>query len=585
MLINGTENDDTLEGGDGDDTIYGFGGDDLIDGGGGDDIIDGGAGDDRAEFNYVGVDGLDVTITDDMVVEAGSGETDTLVSIESAEFIASNGDDMFDGTGATIDLDFVSFGLGEDSFLGGDGEDSLFLDFFVFGDDLDLVIDDDGIDETNSGTSTTLASIESASIYGGSGNDRLDASAAAMSLILGGGEGSDTVIGSDGDDLLVDDPFDAFVEGNDVLTGGGGDDTFMFNSLTGLSLAGDRITDLETGDRIDLDSLGLLEGIVFDFIGDAAFSGAGAEIRYEAGGGETEIEIDADGDGDADHRIVIENGAFDLEQVSPGSLLLRAEPSDGGGGGGGGGGGSSEPTEGNDNLRGDAGDNIIDGLGGNDVINGLAGDDELTGGLGDDRLFGRAGDDILDGGPGDDILRGNDGNDILLASSGDNILDGADGADSITGGDGNDLLLGRDGEDVLTGNAGNDNLKGMNGDDVIDGGEGRDFLNGAQGADLFVFDSVEDSTTDPANRDTILGFARGGGDLMDLSAIDADINTQEDDAFVIVDEFSGTAGELRYELTNTEITWKIQADVDGDGQADFELLVKANTMADDAFIL
>jgi len=240
---------------------------------------------------------------------------------------------------------------------------------------------------------------------------------------------------------------------------------------------------------------------------------------------------------------------------------------------------------GNDRLAGGNGDDRLDGGRGDDLILGEGGNNVLLGGLGEDRLFGGAGNDQMNGGEDRDILRGRDGNDLLVDPDGNNVLDGGGGNDAIYGGDGEDILLGRDGQDLLVGGDSRDNLKGMNGDDILIGGAGRDILNGAQGADLFVFQSVSDSTSDPAGRDTILGFARGGGDLMDLSAIDANLDTDGNDDFTIVDEFSGTAGELRYELTNTEITWKIQADVDGDGQADFELLVKANTMADDAFIL
>jgi len=239
----------------------------------------------------------------------------------------------------------------------------------------------------------------------------------------------------------------------------------------------------------------------------------------------------------------------------------------------------------NDRLFGRNGDDWIEGGEGFNRLDGGAGDDVLNNGDGGGVLLGQGGDDLLFGGAGRDIIRGGEGDDLVSDFAGDNVLDGGAGNDVLYGGAGDELLLGRDGADLLIGSAGNDNLKGQAGDDEIIGGTGRDFLNGAEGADLFVFESVEDSTPDPAGRDTILGFARGGGDLMDLSAIDADVGTPEDDAFVIVDEFTGTAGQLRYELTGTEITWKIQADVDGDGEADFELLVRANTMADDAFIL
>jgi len=499
----------------------------------------------------------------------------------------------------------VAAGAGNDRVYGSSGGDTIFEGS---GDGLVAGLFDNDTIFGEAGDDVLFGNTGGDSLYGGEGDDFLDSGP-------GGDAGFDRLYGGPGDDILEAHAFG-------LLDGGEGEDWADFDMDSPVTLLVDPDADalaafpefgfLPIPDDIDAvaffyDELGLgfpgfpqfvtlrdnefyvgtlagdtmIGGDAGDFLfgsdGDDSLMGGGGDDTLIGGAGDDRIDggvgIDTVDYSDevADLNIDFQSGEALGTGIGLDEVFLVENVLGGAG---------------NDVIRGDGQNNDFRGNDGDDVLRGFGGEDRLYGGAGEDRMFGDGGNDLLDGGgAGRDILRGLDGDDVLRDTAGDNILDGGAGDDSITGGDGNDLLLGRDGEDVLTGNAGNDNLKGMNGDDVIIGGGGRDFLNGAQGADLFVFNDVSDSTPDPANRDTILGFARGGGDLMDLSAIDADINTDGDDAFTIVDKFSGTAGELRYELTNTEITWKIQADIDGDGKADFELLVRANTMADDAFIL
>ena len=58
-----------------------------------------------------------------------------------------------------------------------------------------------------------------------------------------------------------------------------------------------------------------------------------------------------------------------------------------------------------------------------------------------------AGDDDIYGDAGNDILNGNDGNDLLLGETGNDILNGNDGNDALLGGNGNDTLTGGTGSD------------------------------------------------------------------------------------------------------------------------------------------
>ena len=84
---------------------------------------------------------------------------------------------------------------------------------------------------------------------------------------------------------------------------------------------------------------------------------------------------------------------------------------------------------------------------GNDQIIGNAGDDVLSGGSGDDELFGNTGNDFLDG--GDDVLNGNLDNDTLIGGAGSDLLNGGAGEDFLSGDAGNDFILGGDGADVF----------------------------------------------------------------------------------------------------------------------------------------
>lgn len=107
----------------------------------------------------------------------------------------------------------------------------------------------------------------------------------------------------------------------------------------------------------------------------------------------------------------------------------------------------------------------------------------LHGGGGNDTLSGGRAGDILSGGDGNDDLNGHGSGDTLLGGSGDDRLDGGDGDDYAFGGDNNDTLFGRDGDDFLFGGDHHDALSGGDGDDNLFGGRHRDTLIGGHGDD------------------------------------------------------------------------------------------------------
>jgi len=121
-------------------------------------------------------------------------------------------------------------------------------------------------------------------------------------------------------------------------------------------------------------------------------------------------------------------------------------------------------------------------------------------------------------------------------------------------------VLSGTGDDTLTGGAGNDLLYGNLGGDTMAGGGGND---------TFVYTDVAQSAG--GGVDHILDF--DAGDRIDLAQIDADTTQAGDQAFLFIGSaaFDGHAGELRAELTGG--IWSIEADVDGDGQADMVIHV------------
>jgi len=169
-------------------------------------------------------------------------------------------------------------------------------------------------------------------------------------------------------------------------------------------------------------------------------------------------------------------------------------------------------------------------------------------------------------------------------------FDGASNVDQVSNyglihgdvnlGAGNDVFKGQNGTvvGVVNGGSGNDTITCGAGDDILVGGAGRDILRGGGGNDFFDFNSTDDSVRG-TNRDQIRDFKRG--DKIDLAGIDANINADGNQKFKFIGDnvFSKKAGELRFK---NDI---LQGDVNGDGKADFEILVNVNNLVKGDFVL
>jgi len=172
--------------------------------------------------------------------------------------------------------------------------------------------------------------------------------------------------------------------------------------------------------------------------------------------------------------------------------------------------------------------------------------------------------------------RGNLLQNTLIGNNGDNVL---------SGNAGDDVLSAHGGNDDLRGGHGNDSLRAGDGRDTLNGGSGRDILSGGAGADAFVFGNASDSSPDPISNDLIVDFS--SSDIIDIHDIDANSTLSGNQAFSFIGSASFTgAGQLRYELDTSGNTL-IQADVNGDAAADFQLVLQSyvRPLSSDNFIL
>ncbi|HKR25255.1 MAG TPA: M10 family metallopeptidase C-terminal domain-containing protein, partial [Allosphingosinicella sp.] len=129
-----------------------------------------------------------------------------------------------------------------------------------------------------------------------------------------------------------------------------------------------------------------------------------------------------------------------------------------------------------------------------------------------------------------------------------------------------------------------ENAVGSGGADSFFANQVANLLTGGGGADTFRWASASDAGTGGL-ADTIADLTRGS-DLIHLGDIDANSGTGANDAFAFIgtSAFHSVAGELRYQVEGGNA--RIQADLDGNGLADMEIIVNNNTiLAGTDFIL
>ncbi len=615
-IINGNDDDDHIVGGAGTDTIHGGNGNDVLDGGlgndfvfgdDGDDVItamgaafdaaewlSGGYGDDlvtaiNGEFNLFGGEGNDRLrilegrnhswlvgeAGDDVIYATGTGavtvsgdEGDDEVTVRgftSGHVMLGSGSDKawISGSGIFLHMDEFS-GTGQDvvkiEATGGltvigmsAGEAGDVLDLSAYGAD---PFGTGALTISTAGGSTSIRVVATGALIQLQNVNGANLSAYNLGVAnplfapqgmtiddafandptadypgqLTGADGNDTIRGFGGDDTLLG------AGGNDRLEGGLGNDLLDGGSGNDWLDGGEGDDTVKGGagdDRIDnLSGIDTIRG----GMGDDSIRVTNAATRVlEAEGEGTDIVS-------ASVSYTLATGS-EIEQLQADDLLAT----------------SAIALTGNEfanMIIGNSGANTLSGEGGSDWLNGGGGDDVLLGGTGHDSLWGGDGDDRLEGGDGDDTLFGGAG------------IDTASYADALAGVE-IDLSLP---EEQLTRGTGTDtlisieNLIGSGFADVLAGDAGANVLSGGGGNDRFVFGDSARSA-----RDTIADFT--SGDVIDLSAIDANGAAAGDAAFAFIGAsgFGGVAGQLR--ATGSGTSWLVEADLNGDGVADFSIAV------------
>lgn len=617
--IYGLQGHDDLYGGDGNDLLVGGLGDDLLDGEGGVDVMDGGDGNDTY---YVDDSG------DTIVETAADGDTDIVqvsvnyfdlgsayveqvyfIELGSATLLGSDGNNLLN---TSTGNDWIEGRGGNDWLLGGGGDDH--LEGGTGNDELDGWL---GNDTMIGGTGDDVYNVDSASDvvteYAGEGTDTVKVRKASYTLLtnfenadLRYFSGAISVTGNSANNVFI------MGTGAQSVAGSTGIDTVSYAytsavtvDLLNQTFAGeatdDYMTGIEnlTGSAYDdvLRTLGTASVIDGGPGADTMEGRAGGDIYFVDNAGDVVIEVAGGGTDEVRVRNLpsytltgyVEKLTNITNFVFTGTGNGLANEMNGGTTGD-----TFYGGAGADTLNGNDGDDLLYGEGDHDVLNGGSGIDAMAGGLGNDTY-------IVDGSQDTVTEQMNEGIDQVLVSlasytltnyvenltfngSGNFQGTGNSLGNVMTGGDGDDTLNGLGGPDNLYGGLGNDTLNAGDGEDTVIGGEGADILSGGGGNDVYRFSSASETGTG-AGADRIVDFA-WFYDKVDLRGIDADSGTAGDQAFSFIGTaaFSGVAGQLRYAFDGTD-TW-LQADRDGDGVADLEIVFTGNhTLAASDFYL
>ena len=382
------------------------------------------------------------------------------------------------------------------------------------------------------------ANITSIMVNGGDGANRIDLTlvttadfAPNLPITVNGGDGSDTILGSEFADSLVGG------NGADSITGGLSNDT----------LDGSNGNDTLSG------------GVGNDSI----LGGDGADSIHGDTGNDTVIA------GNGADKVFGDDGTDSLNGGDGSDTLSGDAGND-----------TLSGDSGTDSLLGGSDDDSISGGSGNDTASGGDGVDTLNGGTDNDSLNGDAGTDSIDGGDGNDLITGGDDNDTINAGGGNDTAQGSAGNDSILGGAGNDFLIGGNDDDTVRGQAGNDTLFGGTGSDSLEGNAGNDLIQ-SLGSIMSIADAT--TLTEADSGVTAVTFT--------VSLAEASVQTTtatfrtEDGSAVAGSDYVAKTGTITFapgQLTTT-LTVDVIGDLLGEGAESFfvRLLSTANGIIND----
>ena len=470
-VINGDNNDNTLDGTPDDDTINGLGGNDTINGEGGHNTLNGGDGNDLL-ISTGSIDTIDGGTGQDFWIGDYSAST---ANLRFSEVKAG----VFNLTGGVSLTSVEGFNLRL-----GSGDDTVVLKHSL----------------TNNGDD--LIPYHSAGMDGGAGNDTLTMTLSPnpglpFPVTLTYNADGSGVIRTDNSHTL---PFSSFETIN--LTAQNGDDTF---TVTGGPSAHFHINGYLGTDSAQVDlsyatapitfALNNATDAVSTFVGDGSSLENVEWVRLTTGSGDDTLTggTGADFITSGDGNDVVEGGLGDdhldggkgVDTVSyahaASAVTVDLSP------------GSASGGEGSDGLL-----NF-------ENITGSAFDDTLTGSHFANLIDGGAGADVMAGAEGNDTYIVGDPGDVVIENASEGVADTVDA--SITyalGANVENLVLTGSGDIDGTGNDLKNVITGNGGANVLAGGLGNDTLTGGLGDDTFLFDTAPAKNT---NEDTITDFS------------------------------------------------------------------------------
>lgn len=566
MLIQGTDNSETLNGTSGDDEIVGAKGDDTINGLAGNDLIYWHTGIDAAKSDgndtVDGGDGVDrflvIASTAERFIDGYSYTHAYSLAAAPGGFVTwrmeSIGTD-FRGNPQTDQIVTVSLKNVENfSFHGAypsSDENLQPNDTIVVGDlrgteltGLLLFDLGDGRDTLDAGASYNPIAANGGAgddqLFGGHANDELQGGAG--NDFLSGGGGTNTLIGGTGNDSYQsDNRFDSVIE-----KAGEGTDTLFTTALYYILQSN---VENMTFNGVSGDFTGLgnaQDNVIHGGAGnDYLCGGDGNDTLYGHGGlntlqgGAGNDSYYADTSGDTVYELPGEgiDTIYTLAQIY--TLPANVENLQG-----------AQQAMPGATWTGNELNNLIIGTSVRDTLYGLGGDDILDSGFG-----GNNDGNVLVGGTGNDTYRIQNATDQVIEQPGEgidtvevryvnqytlpdnvenlvaffnngtrNYWQGNALDNHMTGGTGSDVFSGGAGADFINGGAGGDFISGDGGDDILNGGAGPDELTGGSGADRFVF-------ADPDQQDMVHDFARAEGDKVDVSQLLAHVGYTGSDPF------------------------------------------------------
>ena len=328
MVLSGTKQDDTLEGGSGDDklkgrkgddTLYGGAGDDYLEGNGGDDILYGGLGADLMKgsggqdtYAWMSLDEGGDRIKDFRSNElldlsaalSHMGRLDAETALTNGILrLAQNGKhvDLYvnDGSGETLLVTLLKTDLEDisaENFILPEGGEIVTPDPVIEDEPVqnDPVVEEPIVEELPTIEVPDVVVSEPLELSGGDGDD-----------ILVGGNADDTLKGRRGDDVLIGKDGDDSLwgnDGNDILYGGLGSDTMKGGDgadifmLDGQSTDVDIVKDFRSNDTLSISNI-----LSFDNMHDSITD----FIKLSESNGDTIISVDVDGAANGENFVQI----------------------------------------------------------------------------------------------------------------------------------------------------------------------------------------------------------------------------------------------------------------------------------------